>query len=112
MLSSCAPRVQLESRPGADSRARGIDRVDRRGGEIVSRAEDRYTLVRPGAIAITVTGVVLAVATLWLKVMAPARIASQLDVGFDAVRAPEFRGPQVISRKLIISTYPPSRASR
>jgi signal transduction histidine kinase len=45
-------------------------------------------LARPGAVAITVAGVVLGVATVWVKLTTPAHAASQRDAGFALVLVP------------------------
>src|ERR1700716_16355 len=60
----------------------------RRGAELVSRADDRSTLVRLGAIGLTLTGVVLAVAALLVRLTAPANTGSQPNAGFAGVAIP------------------------
>src|SRR6202171_1254095 len=45
-------------------------------------------LARPGAIPITVAGVVLAVATVWVKLTTPGHALSPQDAGFAVITVP------------------------
>ena len=62
-------------------------------------------LARPGAVAITVAGVVLAVATVWIKLTTPAHAGSQADAGFASVLVPLLAMAAV---GLVLSTRQPA----